>query len=585
MPAKVACDLLEFKGKISSVLGDYQLYAYYTTTGAPLPPTMEMIHNIFSAHSKLSPAARKAWSISRQLFKAREITAEQIESLLAIDSDAIAPFRMELTKNGNRHGSARREQIVDAIGNSSTADNHRSTAIALLASFIDDQEGMTGAKAITHLSAYGAQVTGILLKALSVGNRWSRSYAARSLGTIGGIRSVSGLINALQDEDKRVRSDAAEALGRIGDSQATQPLFKALADPNWLVRESASSALATFSDQEMIDRLTKFMNSEEHHIRAQAVRTLGNINHPDALEPLIAALNDRHFEVQWDAIDALATSNSSAATPALLAHYHTGDRELRRRIMAGCNTIGIDHVAAQLTHPDPAIRTAAAEIIGQQQKSSLLDDLTAAWQQERDHEVQMWLVIAMGQIAATTASQTPDHTIKTLIAAAASPHRPVSYHATKALEALPHPLAEQYIQQRATPTTIDINCPSCLYTLRLTPPLTKKRWHCPHCSLGFTIRQDAAGALIISPTTKMPPTSTTQSKRWFDILQVDQHADAATIQQAFRQLLKQCHPDRVANLGAEFQQLATQKTRTLTQALRTGLEECRQRERSSDLRS
>ncbi|MDX8413894.1 MAG: HEAT repeat domain-containing protein [Mariprofundales bacterium] len=534
-----------------------------------------MIHNIFSAHSNLSPSARKAWAISRQLFKAKAMPTDQIEALIAIDGDAIAPFRMALAKDGSRHGSARREQVVDAIGSRPATTQHRSTTIALLASFMDDQEGMVGAKAVAHLTTYGPQVGGLLLKALAIGNRWSRSYAARALGTLGGIRAVSGLITALQDDDKRVRSDAAEALGKIGDSQATQPLFSALTDPNWLVRESASSALATFSDQEIIDKLTHFLDSDDHRVRAQAVHTLSNMDSPASLAPLISALDDPHFEVQWDAVDALATLNNSTAIPALLAHYHQGDKMLRHKITTGCITIGIHHVAAQLIHPNSNIRIASAEMIGQQQKINLLDDLTHAWHQERDNEAQMWLMIAIGQLATIAGERAPKLAIEALIEGSQSSHHPVRYHATKALESLRHPLAEQHIKQPTTPTKITIQCPSCLHPLQLQPPLTGKQWHCTQCHLGFSMRQGSSGNLIVTPNTVAPamPSTAHPSQPWFEVLQVEPNADAQTIQLAFRTLLKQCHPDKVASLGAEFQQLAEQKTRRLTQAFRAGLEE------------
>jgi len=382
--------------------------------------------------------------------------AADIDALIAIDSDGIAPFRMALTRDGNRHGSARRELVVDAISNAPSLEHHTSTAIALFASFIDDQEAMVGAKAVAHLATYGPQVDGILLKALTIGNRWTRSYAARALGEFGGVRAVPGLINALQDDDDRVRSDAAEALGKLGSSQATQPLFSALTDPNWLVRESASSALATFSDQEMIDKLTCFLHDDDHRVRAQAVRTLSNIDSTMTLAPLISALDDHHFEVQWDAIDALATLNNSDAITPLLTHYQQGDKELRHRIALCCNTIGIHHVGAHLSHSDTNIRIASAELIGQQKRPDLLSELTKAWHHEGNADVQMWIIIAIGQLAAIAGSSSPNPAVHALIDAAKSPHRAVRYHATKALESLHHPLAEQFIQQPTHPTKVAI---------------------------------------------------------------------------------------------------------------------------------
>jgi len=64
---------------------------------------------------------------------------------------------------------------------------------------------------------------------------------------------------------------------------------------------------------------------------------------------------------------------------------------------------------------------------------------------------------------------------------------------------------------------------------------------------------------------------------WHRVLQVQADADVAAVRAAFRHLVKQYHPDRVAGLGAEFHRLAEEKTRQLTDALRQGLAECERR--------
>ncbi len=548
-----------------------------TTPQEPRAATpMEIIRNIFATHGRFSPTERKAWAISRRLFREKALSNDDIRALIAIGGEGVTPFRMVLERDGGRHGSARREAIVDALHAAPEADQHASTVIALLASFIEDPEGMVGAKAVAHLATFGPKVDGLLMKALGSGNRWTRSYAVRALGAFGTVRAVPTLIRALQDDDERVRSDAAEALGTLGDSQATQPLLSALADPNWLVRESASSALAALNDREVVEKLTRFLHDEDPHVRAQAVRTLAHLDPSVALAPLIHALDDDHFEVQWDAVDGLASAHNSAAVAPLLARYHDGDKELRHRIAAACGRIGYQHVIAHLTHDARTIRLAAAEMIGQLRDMQWLPELTARWRHETDPEVQMWLIIAIAEMTATAGKASPNPAVEALIAAADSPHRPVRYHATRALEGLRHPLAEQFIQQRIHPTCVRITCPNCLQPLRLHPPLTGKRWRCHHCNLGFTIQQQKGAQLTVVPETSRtsPPIQPEGDEPWHTVLGVPPDADAATIQRAFRGLLKQYHPDKVAGLGAEFQRLAEAKTRQLTQALRAGLAHC-----------
>jgi len=81
--------------------------------------------------------------------------------------------------------------------------------------------------------------------------------------------------------------------------------------------------------------------------------------------------------------------------------------------------------------------------------------------------------------------------------------------------------------------------------------------------------------LLVTPATASVHGSTlpSQSALWFEVLQLQPDADVAAIKGAFRTLLKQYHPDKVAMLGTEFKQLAEQKTRLLTGALRRGLKQ------------
>lgn len=46
----------------------------------------------------------------------------------------------------------------------------------------------------------------------------------------------------------------------------------------------------------------------------------------------------------------------------------------------------------------------------------------------------------------------------------------------------------------------------------------------------------------------------------YQVLGIDRDATEVEIQKRYRELIKQYHPDKVAHLGAEFQQIAHQKT-------------------------
>lgn len=59
--------------------------------------------------------------------------------------------------------------------------------------------------------------------------------------------------------------------------------------------------------------------------------------------------------------------------------------------------------------------------------------------------------------------------------------------------------------------------------------------------------------------------------RWFEILQVSPDATADEIKQAYRRLIQQYHPDKVASLGVELRDLAAVRSREITAAYQEGL--------------
>ena len=63
-----------------------------------------------------------------------------------------------------------------------------------------------------------------------------------------------------------------------------------------------------------------------------------------------------------------------------------------------------------------------------------------------------------------------------------------------------------------------------------------------------------------------------ESEDWWTVLEVPPHADADTIQSAYHQKMKQCHPDRVAGLAPEFGELAERQAKRLNAAYRKAIQ-------------
>jgi len=536
------------------------------------------IFNTILARKNLAPNAKNVSAVCRHLFHAEHISKADIDALVCMGETGIDSFRSELHRDDATPDLNRHEHILELLGSCKGRDEPHDSAVnlsilALLACFLDEPKGMLAAKAISQLANFGAAANDVLLNALQNNNGRARSYAARALADCHDSRATPLLLGALDDEDVRVRSDAAETLGKLADTRAIEALITSLADANWLVRESASTALTCFDDEHMMDKLTLLMRHDKHEMRVHALRILSRIDNRESLPLFLSALDDPHIDVQWEAIDVLA-SYPEAIIP-LLNHYHQADPALRQHIRSACAKHGLNRIANQLSHHNMTIRIAVAQILAELDCIELLPLLADAWQHEADPEVQTHIIIAIVQQAAKSANNCPDIAISTLIQAIKSPHKTMVYHAQKALESSPHPIAQQFMQPALQESKTAINCPSCLQALQLKPPLTDKKWSCPHCHLGFRIQHGHGDTLLVSPITATLQGSSLASHPvpWFEVLQVDADADVSTIKRSFRSLLKQYHPDKVAMLGTEFKQLAEDKTRLLTWALRSGLKE------------
>lgn len=62
-------------------------------------------------------------------------------------------------------------------------------------------------------------------------------------------------------------------------------------------------------------------------------------------------------------------------------------------------------------------------------------------------------------------------------------------------------------------------------------------------------------------------------KTWYEELKVSPTASVTEIQQAYKSLIRQYHPDKVATLGEELRALAEEKSKAINAAYQTALNE------------
>lgn len=76
------------------------------------------------------------------------------------------------------------------------------------------------------------------------------------------------------------------------------------------------------------------------------------------------------------------------------------------------------------------------------------------------------------------------------------------------------------------------------------------------------------------PTQTPPASPAVDEPSWHEVLGVAPTAGAAEIKQAYKSLMSQYHPDKVATLGQELRDVAERKSKEITLAYREALRAC-----------
>ena len=176
-----------------------------------------------------------------------------------------------------------------------------------------------------------------LIKALEDKDEDVVPFAAQALGTIGDVRAVEPLIEALKDDE--VRKGAAEALRKISEV-AVEPLINGLATSGedadilvyilgrwWAARAGLAAVIGALKEaceggdgdacleldellegsarDRAVQLLIEALGDGEWYVRWYAAMALGEIGDARAVEPLIELLGDESEYIRKYAADAL----------------------------------------------------------------------------------------------------------------------------------------------------------------------------------------------------------------------------------------------------------------------------------------
>jgi HEAT repeat protein len=178
--------------------------------------------------------------------------------------------------------------------------------------------------AITELERANFQGVPILVELLASGVQKERLLQAMGL-----VRDE--LIGQLGDDDPQVRRSSAAALGAVGDPSAIEPLLGLLLDPSNLVRFHAASSLVRLGNERGSEFLFEALANDDPILRLNAIKSLVRVQQlAGGVEArLLRCLADDSPALRSGAAQILGQALVHSALDPLLVLTADGNAEVR----------------------------------------------------------------------------------------------------------------------------------------------------------------------------------------------------------------------------------------------------------------
>jgi cyclophilin family peptidyl-prolyl cis-trans isomerase/HEAT repeat protein len=280
--------------------------------------------------------------------------------------------------------------------------------------------------------------------ATDAATRWRALY---SLARLRAAPGAAPLVRALADPDQQTRTVAARGISsalldsaKLDSRDAIAGLRRLLADGDTHIRINALRALASFRDSTSAAVVVPLVADRDIGVAVQAETTLGVLRGARALEALRARLASSIFALRRQALIALAQADSAAGVTAAAAAGRDPDWRWRsvaaeafgaarardrleaqladtdgrvvaqalqmlQRIVPAADSSLLARARALLAHPDPAVRSVAADLVGRHPGIDDVDVLVTAYARaEGDpfNDARLSAVGALGAIAASS---------------------------------------------------------------------------------------------------------------------------------------------------------------------------------------
>jgi len=167
-----------------------------------------------------------------------------------------------------------------------------------IASFLVIEDAIKRNSAIEILTAWGKNVTNILVEKTKTGNYNERIFSCNILGDIKDPSATEALLNLLTDEESNVKFAAYEAIGKIGNKEATTPLLQYLysnMDNPW-EQFPLIITLGQLSDEKALLPLLHL--AENEMLKQPVLQAISNIADERAISYIIDALQSQDDYIQ-----------------------------------------------------------------------------------------------------------------------------------------------------------------------------------------------------------------------------------------------------------------------------------------------
>lgn len=217
-----------------------------------------------------------------------------------------------------------------------------------------------------------------LMEHLTSTNEETRRHATEQLALT--EDTAPSLTHALGDESWRVRRIAVNGLARSGSEEAVAALIRALRDEHHDlgVLNSALQVLA-MGGVDTLTPLVEFLRGAETDLRIYAAQALGEQRDARAIPPLLDALNDADANVRYHVIEALGKLRATDAIEPLVTLALSDDFFLSFPALDALARIGDPQIAPRIVPllQNDLLRAPAADLLGKLGDVQVLPPLAA----------------------------------------------------------------------------------------------------------------------------------------------------------------------------------------------------------------